>query len=573
METVTATLKPLGFLESLLLPLLLFLRRGSQGELLRRRVIWTSEWKERRRAKKELIKQLKKESRIHEQIIKSCLTRLGEAHLPRTDHEAAAGSRKRKVQRVEFEQKRVSPEVIWFKILTRKRTPLGWRNCLPFRVRVTDLIEETTLQELSFACQREVTAVWNNYRRGAWYKVHRLEGVGGLPEYVSFKSILEYFPADMSKATLILGIGEYRKTFSASLEDHPHVLIGGSNGSGKSNIVNVLISSLLMFTDPSEVKFVLIDLKRVEFSFYKRSAHLHKPVVAEEEDAIDTLTELLKEIKRRIELFEEGYAKKLSEWNQLYPKQKLPRIVVVIDEFAELRLASDPKIGKEALRLVQRISNLGRAVGIHLIVCTQRPAAEIIPNHIKINMPLVLAGRTQNADQSRVILSRGDAANLPLLPKGRMIFQSGSEQYTIQTPYIDNDEVRQAVRISRGRGAGVIRLDGSEPVIIPDNLSKLLLEKEDGLLTEDVLGRSLADVAISDKMFGAYAAEVVRQGGVILDDKVYQVVAGDQGPKLALIPEIAAPPVLTLVQPDDPRKEALTTWRTIRQQREEPQSA
>jgi hypothetical protein len=542
-------LKPLSAGERLLLPLARAFSAPARREQLDRRATLTRRRAQQRKASRDLEKLLAREARQYAQILQAALTRLGEAHFPRSDRDEkiSGGARKGKIAPVKFEYIYTSAEIIYFKILTRRKTLWGFKNALPYRVRVIDLIHEDTLRELSYACERVVTAVYDDPRKGAWLRVHRLEGVGGLPTRVTFEQMLEHYPANMSQGTIILGIGEHRKVQSVDLATHPHALIAGSTGSGKSNIVNHLISSLMVFTDPAELKFVLIDLKRLEFTHYKKSAHLFRPdgneannpIVVTPEDALTTLAAMVDEIHRRAELFEDR-AKELAEWNELYPDQALPRIVTVIDEFAELMLASGRDVAKEADQLVHRIANLGRAAGIHLWICTQRPATNVVSNGIKINMPLVIAGRTQNKAQSAVIVGNGDAADLPLIP-GRMLYQSGSRQWTLQTPYITREDIRWAVSISRGRGAGVITMNGTDPQIVKSTLIEFLANAG-GSLALRMVDDLLKDYGITRAMFKAFQAEIIKQNEVTTNGQVYEVRRKGQTYHLIAAPlEDAAP--------------------------------
>lgn len=527
--------------------------------------------KEHEKAQRQLANELAEEAKVYGALIQEAYTRLGEAHMPRNDYEAVAkGQKKRKVQKVQFERVYTSPEAIFFKLLTRKKTLLGYKNALPYRVRVFDLIREETIFELQGALERVVSSRFEDPRKGAWLVVHRLEGLGGLPTMVRFNDVLEHFPDDMTRATIVLGIGEHRKVHAVDLASHPHALIAGSTGSGKSNVVNHLLSSLMMFTDPAELKFTLIDLKRLEFVHYKQSAHLFKPIVTSADDALDTLQELVEEIEHRSGLLESDGVKELAEYNELHPENRLPRLVVVIDEFAELMLASGSKVGKETDRLVSRITNIGRAAGVHLWVCTQRPATQVVSNAIKINMPLVLAGRTQNSAQSGVILGNGDAALLPLVP-GRMIYQSGSIQYEIQTPYINTDNIRQAVRISKGRGQGLITMDGTEPTIVPEKLAELVAT-EDLPLGQTAVDERLTEFAITRPMYKRFCQEVIKTGAI----GPYVTHRKGNTYYLENRPAEQNKPVLELVPltPEQERaKQALQTLREIRAKKDKVSSA
>jgi hypothetical protein len=533
--------RALTALEMLALPLLRFVQPGRRAEFelnaeLARRAA------QQRASERELKKELLKEAKLYEQIIVTRWAALGAYHRPHTQWDGPEKIHKKlKVHRVQFEYIGVTPETMFYKILTRRRAGLmglfGAQNALPADVRVLDLISEETLNELSYACHRRVRMINEDPRFGVWIAVDRLAGMDGLPNKVPFTGMLEHYPIEhIEKAPLILGVGKHRQVQVVYLADHPHVLIAGSSGGGKSNMVNNIISQLMWFTDPESIKFTLIDLKRMEFGMYIGSPHLSGPVIFTAEDAIKALNDLITEVLRRADILS-GKAKELSVWNKRFPDERMPRLVVVIDEFAELMLASGRQTSKTIEDLVTRLVNLGRAVGVHAIICTQRPAVAVLPNSIKINMPLIISGRTQSAAQSSVIVDNADAANLPLDPKGRMIYLSGSQRQEIQTPFIDDDDVRTAVRIANGRAAKVIRLSGYDPVIVPEGLTEWINANEDGWLSGKTAFK-LQDFAINAKMFKGYGDDLTSAGQTEKFGKVWRLKQ----------PKVRPAPVVTHVQ-------------------------
>jgi len=580
-------IQPLGNLAMFFLPVLRFLFRGQSRKLLERRVALTLKLQDRAKAEKIVKAELAKEAKEYWQIIEGALARMGQAYIPMQDHQSASGQKKGKVQHVRVEICYTTPELIYYKILTRRRTLFGTKNALPYHVYLGDLIQDNVLRELAWACHRVVSAVHEDPRFGVWLRVHRLEGVGGLPVKVPFSSILEHYPEDMTAGTLVLGVGAQRKIHSVNLATHPHVLIAGSTGSGKSNMVNQLIAGLMMFTNPRELKFILIDLKRMEFKLFRDSGHLyrpenaeedHPPIISEAPQAINVLKALVGEIESRAKLMEHTDVKEIAAWNEQYPDQALPRLICIIDEFAELRLASDKTISDEAARLVNRACNLGRAVGVHIWICTQRPARAVLGNEVKINMPLILAGRTMSGAQSAVILDNGHAADLPQVP-GRMLYQSGSNEFEIQTPYIGVDDIKQAVKISRGRAAGVVTMEGVDPVIIRDGLIRLVFE-ENLPLNGSAIDKLLSTFAITHKMYREFCQELIKAGRIEAGGNVYTIQK--QGAAYYLVldapiiveqPPEEAKPMLALV-PLTPEQEqaanaakALEYWRHMKESR------
>lgn len=526
-------LQPLNPFAMLLLPLLLLTSRGIRRETLRRRAEKTQRIREQRKAQRQLAKELQGETAVFEKLIIDCLTRLGEAYLPRMADVSTNGKlpKKRRVQRVQFARRFTSPELIWFQIATNRRTLTGSsKQLLPQHVKVADLVSDETLYELGMACGRKVAAARDDPRKGAWIIVHRLEGFDGVPLHVSYRDILPHFPPDTSRGPILIGIGEHRKVHTVDLASHPHVLVGGSSGGGKSNIINHIISSLMRFSDPKLLKFVLIDLKRMEFGFYENSPHLLRPVVFEADEAIDVLEFMVSEVVRRSQMLS-GKAKELAEWNKRYPSHAMPRIILVIDEFAELMIASGRTVAQKVENHVTRVTNLGRAVGVHVIVATQRPAVSVIPNTIKVNMPLIISARVPNAAQSSVILGDASASKLPVLP-GRMIYLSGSQRATLQTPHVQDDDVIESVRIARGRALGIVRLQGYDAEIVPETLTTYIYDCLKGSLSPDKLWYHLRDFGVPGRQLKAYLAELIKMGSVEIGNRYFVVEKRGNGWRL-----------------------------------------
>lgn len=590
--TMTTKLPPLSSLGLLLFPLTVRMAKGSRRQFLMARRTQTVESQKTARTLRTVEKHLAKESNIFGERLLSRLTQLGFVYLPTKDHQSAGGQKIRKAQRVQFAARCTSNEILWYRVLTTSRGVFKKRNALPYGVRVRDLMSPETMEELSASCQRKVTAFYDpdNPQYGAWLCVNRLEGVGGIPRLVRYKDILDKYPADMSKATVVLGIGKNRATHTVDLATYPHLLIAGGTGSGKSNVVKNMVASLMMMTDPRDLKFVLIDLKQLEFPYFEKSAHLYKPeIVWEAEKAIETFEELITEITRRNSLLK-GKATELSEWNELYPDLALPRIIVVIDEFAELMLASDADIRTQTLHLVQRATNLGRAVGVHFWVATQRPVTKVIDNSIKVNMPLIIAGRVQSKSQSIVMLDYGGATEIPKDTPGRMIVQTGVDRYDVQTPLIEREDLLRAVAVSRGRGAGLITFTVTEPQIIPGALARYLAEQRLPL-HQGTADSDLAQYAISRTMFKAFVEDLMKTGQIADNGQTFRLARergayylhGDarvetvpvtaESEKVEAEPPRRRTPILKLLKPEQPTmqergQKALEMMREIRKTKE-----
>ena len=231
----------------------------------------------------------------------------------------------------------------------------------------------------------------------------------------------------------------------------PHLLIAGSTGSGKSVCSNSIIASILMRYRPDEVKLVLVDPKQVELSNYNGVPHLLCPVVTDPKKASATLQKICVEMDQRYHTFAEKGAKKIDDYNRMIdeenklnpndPKPRMPYIVVIVDEMADLMIAAR----KEVEDSIMRITQLARAAGIHLIVATQRPSTDVITGVIKTNIPSRIAFAVASSIDSRTILDAGGAEKL--LGKGDMLFLPMGENtpIRIQGCFISDDEIRRVI--------------------------------------------------------------------------------------------------------------------------------
>ena len=264
---------------------------------------------------------------------------------------------------------------------------------------------------------------------------------------VSFKEVFSSMPSVNEKNLLAVGLGKdiMGKVRWVEINDTPHMLVAGSTGSGKSVCINCIIASILMRSRPEEVKLVLVDPKKVEFSMYNGVPHLLCPVVTNPKKASVALQNIVSEMERRYELFEHTKCKKISQYNEFCERnpeyKKLPYIVVIIDELADLMLVA----AKEVEDSIMRITQMARAAGIHLIVATQRPSTDIITGVVKANIPTRISFAVSSSIDSRTILDMVGAEKL--LGKGDMLFlPMGENQPTrIQGAFVSEDELQKIV--------------------------------------------------------------------------------------------------------------------------------
>jgi len=264
---------------------------------------------------------------------------------------------------------------------------------------------------------------------------------------VSFKEILSCMPEVNEKTILAVGLGKdiMGKVKWCEINATPHMLVAGSTGSGKSVCINCIIASILMRSKPDQVKLVLVDPKKVEFSMYNGVPHLLSPVVTDAKKASIALKNIVAEMERRYELLEHTKNKNITSYNKFCEThteyQKLPYIVVIIDELADLMLVA----AKEVEDSIMRITQMARAAGIHLIVATQRPSTDIITGVVKANIPSRISFAVSSQIDSRTILDMGGAEKL--LGKGDMLFLPMGESVPmrIQGAYVSEEEIQKLV--------------------------------------------------------------------------------------------------------------------------------
>jgi S-DNA-T family DNA segregation ATPase FtsK/SpoIIIE len=283
------------------------------------------------------------------------------------------------------------------------------------------------------------------------------------PEMVSMRSVLatEKFQNTTMDLPIALGKTISNEVYIADLSKMPHLLVAGATGQGKSVGINAILISLLYKMHPSQLKFVLVDPKKVELTLFRKIERHFLAKLPGEEDAIitdtkkviATLNSLCIEMDQRYDLLKNGHVRNLKEYNQKFISRKLnpndghrflPFIVLIIDEFADLMMTA----GKEVEAPIARIAQLARAVGIHLVIATQRPSVNIITGTIKANFPARLAFRVLSKIDSRTILDSGGADQL--IGRGDMLLSTGSDLIRIQCAFVDTPEVE---RVSEFIGA------------------------------------------------------------------------------------------------------------------------
>jgi S-DNA-T family DNA segregation ATPase FtsK/SpoIIIE len=321
------------------------------------------------------------------------------------------------------------------------------------------------------------------------------------PVIVSIESILNSRKFAESKMELPVALGRTitNEVFMFDLVKMPHLLVSGATGQGKSVGLNVIITSLLYKKHPAEMKLVMVDPKMVEFNIYSpivnhflaKLPDAEEAIITDTTKVIHTLKSLCIEMDNRYELLKEANVRSIIEYNNLFKDRRLnplkghrylPYIVVVIDEFGDLIMTA----GRDIEMPIARIAQKARAVGIHMVIATQRPTTNIITGNIKANFPARMAFRVSSMIDSRTILDRPGANQL--IGRGDMLFLSGSDPVRVQCAFVDTPEVNNICQyISRQQGY-------TDPYPLPEYVD----ENEGGTTSEGGIDTSRFDPIFAD---------------------------------------------------------------------------
>ncbi len=310
------------------------------------------------------------------------------------------------------------------------------------------------------------------------------------PQVVPMREVLasEAFQKSRAKLPMCLGCTVSNEVFIADLTKMPHLLVAGATGKGKSVGLNAIITSLLYKKGPSELKFVLVDPKRVEFSvyadlekyFFAKAPGEEKAIITDTDRVIKTLNCLVQEMENRYRVFEEVRVRNVSDYNEMWRRelrevrdehgekkyQYMPYIVGIIDEFSDMIMTA----GKEVETPLVRIAQKARAVGIHMIIATQRPSSKVITGLIKGNFPGRIAFAVAQRIDSQIIIDRTGAQQL--IGRGDMLFQIDGELTRLQCPFVDTPDIVRISDFIKDQEDKDRDINHEEPYMLPEYVGK-----------------------------------------------------------------------------------------------------
>jgi len=423
---------------------------------------------------KELHATLTEEARTVERLMVQTLTRLGLFYVYKRSERGFMTPKKKEIR---FNHISLEKDAIHLRVDTRPRY-------LPPDVNLMYLADEATIFNLAMSLGKEVEARYSD-EFGFWYIVSRSSGVRGIPNHVMLSEMLKGFPASADGLALPLGMAINGKPIYRSLTTMYSLLVGGTIGAGKSNILNVFICALIRRNTAERLWLSLVDLKGgLEFAAYEGIPHLKTDrdvtktgIIEHREDVPYLFDWIIDEGERRMKRVKKAGVSDIGRYNHLNRKKPMPRWVLIIDEYADTRMSGDKaEIEKKLTNIAQRF----RAVGIHVIACTQYPSAKVISQDIKIAMPAQLAFNCANTYGSQAIIGDGRAKGLQ--PVGRFIFNWQEGGIPIQAPYITSQFVKETVK---GAIAGEFEdiVEGHD--ITPLEIMIWALEHDLGWLTRD----------------------------------------------------------------------------------------
>lgn len=405
-----------------------------------------------------------------------------------------------------------------------------WHSALPYGVDVSSLISDETLENLKAVCNRVVTVERSKKGTNLFYVISRLDAPDGIPKKVLYQKIIDWYPVeDHSKTPWCAGVTNDRQTEWYTFEDQPHFLVAGATQGGKSNHVNQMIATFATMNTPAELRLMLVDLKGgIEFTHWRGLQHQLRPMLTTPNEVLEGLQWLRSIMETRLTAFEKIKAKNLMSYNEKAEKP-LPRIICIVDEMATLIGLGD--LTKDLHTELRVLSSQGRAVGIHLLLCTQHSSVDVLPGWVKTNMVLRASAKMPNHQASMVVLDSTTAAQLPDVP-GRIVFSVGRSESIAQSPFISDDQIEKAIRTANSfpkpdNTEFISVLPDPKPKFSRDDAIKIALERCEGKLSaakiHDVVGNEMASLRDIRGVMKQVIKDIRDDGGIHIDGVFYEM--------------------------------------------------
>jgi hypothetical protein len=468
---------------------------------------------------------------------------------------------KRHIRKVQIEECHYTPDEIQYKIKVSSRTLLGAvRHHLPDRVTAWNLVRPETLSELSAACERPVSTPHDentpeSFENGAWIVVYREGLTDGLFDFVEYERVIsKYDPEKHYRFPIPLGVKRGRIVQWLYLSEHPHLMVNGIPGSGKTNAIRGVLTTLCEYHSPNEVRFFIVDLKRGgDFREYSLSPHLASPIITKISDLVDIVPRLVALMQKRMDMMFNINVRDIDDYNNHVDiDAQMPRIVIVIDECNSIDNLASSKADRDVIwRGLTLIATQARAAGIHLLLGTQQSFSDSIPKSVRDNITFVLSGRQRTLAGSLATFGRGVAKSLPNI-HGRMWCDDGGELFQLQTPYVSKERVYESVQIS-------INFGEFDPLILPEldeveiegmrgnsvftyeDVARIAIEELEGVMSQHrIHAMDYVPDDVSRRDIASMIQQIVGIGSIEYDGNLYTVEPYRKGYQLvhnAKIPE------------------------------------
>ena len=409
----------------------------------------------------------------------------------------------------------IKPDAHWYWLKTRRKLPfIGYKWLLPTGVTTMNLRDEKVIENLKAATGRQVDVIWTPQNQ-IIYRVSRIDSPDSLPKLVFWRDTRAFYPqAKHDKLPYCIGVKDQRKFEWFDFASDPHILIAGKSQSGKSNLVNGIIATLVSTHTPDQLRLVLIDQKGgMEFTHWQDLPHLLWDMAKTVEQVKPYFERLVATMRKRMALLEKAKAKDIVSYNNRVDLEyRLPRVLVVFDEMNSI--VGMGALTDEIHNLLMLLVSQGRAVGLHVIASTQHPEVKVVPGRIKTNMSVRMSGPMPSVTASQIVIDSPDAARLPNI-SGRFVAVVGMKTLVVQVPYIEDGDIAQIVSAAKLAYPDVsedLKELANSPKLITWDEERVItsaLEWIDGALSGEKLHRMLGSESPGERLLRQLCKRVI----------------------------------------------------------------